>query len=161
MTTTPILMDSMNVDFRDALRPPQDHDDRINISGDEFLDLLSSFNMCGRWLFDVETGETIWSEDVYAIHNMIYTPGSVNIDVAKRQYHADDQDYLCQMVQDAVTNESGFHFVLRIKAKRDRYKLVRSVGKYRKLQNGKGQIIGAFWELPPSIRMVGAALGIH
>ena len=38
MTNTASQMDFINVDFRDELRPPQSHDDNIDISGDEFLD---------------------------------------------------------------------------------------------------------------------------
>ena len=161
MTNTASQMDFINVDFRDELRPPQSHDDNIDISGDEFLDLLSSFGRCGRWLYDIDTGETTWSEDVYAIHNMAYTPGHVDLVAARRQYHHDDRNYLCNVVQDAAANESGFHFVLRIETQRYRYKMVRSIGKFRELPNGKRQIIGAFWELQPSVRTVGAAIGLH
>ena len=80
---------------------------------------------------------------------------------ARRQYHHDDRNYLCKVVQDAAANKSGFHFVLRIETQRYRYKMVRSIGKFRELPNGKRQIIGAFWELQPSVRTVGAALGLH
>ena len=147
----------LNIDFRDELRAPQQRDDLV-ISGDDLLDVLASFNRYGVWRLNVDKDRVTWSEDVYAIHNMAYTPGRVELKFAMDQYHPEDREYLPQLLADAVKNKSGFQFVLRIKARHGRYKLVKSIGKYREREDGTREIIGTFSEFQPAHRMIGAVV---
>ena len=147
----------MNIDFRDELRPDQGCEG-LEFSGDELLGVLSSFNRYGFWQLNVDTADTVWSEYVYAIHSMPYTPGRIDLDYAMDRYHADDKEFLPKLIADTVKNNSGFQFVLRLKAPRNRYKLVRSIGKYRERTGGIREIIGVFSEFQPAVRMIGAAI---
>ncbi len=149
--------DLLNIDFRDELRPVQGCEG-LSFSGDELLGVLSSFNRYGFWQLNVDTADTVWSEDVYAIHSMPYTPGRIDLDYAMDRYHADDKEFLPKLIADTVENKSGFQFVLRLKAPRNRYKLVRSIGKYRERTGGIREIIGVFSEFQPAVRMIGAAI---
>ncbi len=147
----------LNIDFRDELRAPQQRDD-IDISADELLDILASFTRLGLWRVNIDLRRTTWSEDVYAIHNMEYTPGRIALDYAIEQYHPDDRQYLSQLIEDTIANKSGFQFVLRLKARQGRYKLVRSIGNYREREDGTREIIGTFSEFQPAHRMIGAVV---
>ena len=152
-TATPF----MNVDFRDDLRPCQKDDD-IEISGEELLEVLSCFNAYGRWRFDIAMGSMTWSEDVYRLHDMPVTAAPVGMKTAVSRYHPEDRQYLPALLDDAISNKSGFQFALRIKSRRDTYKLVHAVGKYREHPTKGPQIIGAFCERQPAMRMIGAAV---
>ena len=147
----------LNIDFRDELRPSQAVDE-LNISGQELLNVLASFRNYGLWRLNLETQKSTWSEDVYRIYGMAYTPGRIDLDYAMGQYHPDDRPYLARLLDDAVAHKSGFQFVLRLKGRGGRYKLVQSIGKYRERADGARELYGVFSEFQPAVRMIGAAV---
>ncbi len=80
------------------------------------------------------------------------------MDYAIEQYHPDDRQYLSQLIDDTIANKSGFQFVLRLKARQERYKLVRSIGNYREREDGTREIMGTISEFQPAHRMIGAVV---
>ncbi|MCB1385967.1 MAG: PAS domain-containing protein [Nitratireductor sp.] len=126
----------------------------FDLSTDELLGLLSQFDLYGIWLLDLESGQLAWSRDIFEIHGMAYTSGHVDQQAVLRCYHPDDAKIVGQLIDETIANKSGFRFQLRLRNRDGKYRLVKSVGRYRVAPNGREQVIGTFTEYPPQVRSV-------
>ncbi|EFL87925.1 PAS domain-containing protein [Ahrensia sp. R2A130] len=151
------INDILNLDFRERARNPQMIDD-IDVSGAELLNILSAFDNYGMWRLDIETSQVSWSEDVFRIHELPQVDGPVDLEAAISRYHPEDQQYLPQVIEEAITRKSAFRFVLRLKRAYSGYKLVKSTGKFRHRPGCAPEMIGTFSEFQPANRAI-ASIG--
>lgn len=151
------INDILNLDFREKARNPQIIKD-MDICGAELLNILSAFDNYGMWRLDIETSKVVWSEDVFRIHELPRVDGPVDLDAAISRYHPEDQQYLPQVLGEAIARKSAFRFVLRLKRAYSGYKLVKSTGKYRHRPGYGPEMIGTFSEFQPANRAI-ASIG--
>lgn len=147
----------LNLDFREMARNPQIIDD-MDVTGEELLNILCAFDNYGIWRLDIASSQVLWTEDVFRIHELPQTNGPVDLEAAVSRYHPDDQQYLPQLIEDAIAHKSAFRFVLRLKRAYSGYKLVKSTGKYRETADGRAEMIGTFSEFQPANRAI-ASIG--
>jgi hypothetical protein len=144
---------ALSVDIFDKIRSTQ------NISGfdltaDELLSILAMYDRYGLWRLDLESGLVYWSRDVYEIHGLEYSDGPVNLTSAINSYHPEDATVISQLIEETISEQSGFRFVLRLKIKSGGFKLVKSSGKYRVNSEGKAELIGLFSQFAPAMRSI-------
>lgn len=81
----------------------------------------------GFWRIDVKTGSLWWSENVYHIHGIEPRADDFNIGKAVSLYHPADAKTVEFLVGDAITNQNGFDFVLRLRRADGKMRFVQSI----------------------------------
>lgn len=135
------------------VREPQDLSD-FGLGPDDVISLLSMFDLYGIWKLDCETGLVYWSRDVYLIHGLEPSNGTVNVRAAVDRYHPEDASIVGQLVEECVEYGRPYRFVLRIKHRDQGYKLVKSTGRSRENSEGKRELIGTFSEFALPVRSI-------
>ncbi len=143
----------LNLQIGETAKCPQDVD-AIGLGGASILDALSQFDPYGAWRLDVETGLTYWTRDVFAIHDLPFSEGPVDVLSAIGAYHPDDREIVYQCIEEAVAKKTGFRFVLRLGDTADNCKLVKATGIYRENIDGKPELYGTFSQFQPPIRSI-------
>lgn len=137
-------------------RAPQDID-AFGFTANEMLGLLGQFDPYGVWKIDLATGKVLWSPDVYEIHELNYTEGSVDLTAAINAYHPDDAKMVAQLIDETIENKTGFRFVLRLKKPDGTHKLVKCTARHRITDEGKEEIFGLFSQFQPPIRTISSS----
>ncbi|MEL6256896.1 MAG: PAS domain-containing protein, partial [Bacteroidota bacterium] len=82
----------------------------------------------GTWELDINSGKTIWTEEVYRIHEV-----SPDFDHNKENgiefYHPDDRPILIQSLEEAISNKNPFDITCRLHTAKGRKLIVRVTGK--------------------------------
>jgi hypothetical protein len=143
----------LNLQIGKTAKPLQDVD-AIGLGGASILDALSQFDPYGAWRLDVETGLTYWTRDVFAIHDLPFSEGPVDVLTAIAAYHPEDRAIVHQCIEEAVAKKTGFRFVLRLADLAENCKLVKATGLYRESIDGKPELYGTFSQFQPPIRSV-------
>ena len=147
---------ALSVQEHDALREPQDIDG-FDISSAELLSLMAIFDPIGIWCMDLETSRIKWSKDVFEVHcKDNISDESLNLQDALSAWHPEDRQILAGLIDETITNKSGFRAVLRLKNRGDSYSLARTLGKYR-VNNGREEIIGLCTRTAHPIRSIAIA----
>jgi hypothetical protein len=152
-------IDSINMPLSvEAFGEPRPFQDisSFEMSGNDILSLLSMHDTYGAWRLDLASGKVEWSKDVYEIHGMPFTEGSVDLASAIAAYHPEDAKIVAQLIEEAIANKSGYRFVLRLRRPNGTCKMVKSIAKYRKRENGKEELIGLFSQFALPIRSIAA-----
>lgn len=68
----------------------------------------------GSWAWDIESGEVVWSEEVFKIFGL--TPGhfSPNIDSVMSRFHPDDQSKHKKLIESALETREAYSFEARV-----------------------------------------------
>ncbi len=107
----------------------------------ELLEETQSANQIGAWELNYETGETVWTKEVFKIHEL---PLDFDHNKAKgiSFYHPEDQPLLIDALQKAYEQEIPFDLTLKFITAKGNNRWVRSTGK--KLDN---RLIGSFQDI--------------
>ncbi len=90
---------------------------KFSFNEDEPIDFIAIFNqshLVGRWDFFVDEGNVVWSPEVYDIHGLERSSGTVDIGKAIRYYHHEDADKLSKLLAQAIQLKTGFTMKLRL-----------------------------------------------
>jgi PAS domain S-box-containing protein len=102
----------------------------------------------GHWQLNVDKGELIWSEQVYAIHGVTpetYTP---DLTTAIEWYHEDDRQTVTDAVNSLIEFATPYDVMGRIRDAKGRERVVRALGARRKSLDTKQTIIfGVFQDV--------------
>ncbi|NKB51149.1 MAG: PAS domain-containing protein [Rhizobiaceae bacterium] len=114
----------------------------MELSPTEVLDAISRFDAVGLWRANLTTGLVYWSDIVYEIYGMEPQKGAVNVSAAIEAFHPDDREVVSRCMEEAANHKTGYRFVLRLNQPDGNYAWVKSVGLYRKLDDGTEEIFG-------------------
>lgn len=155
MSLTPVSADSgsVNIEIRSPLRRRQSLED-IGLENSSILDVLSAFEPFGVWRLDLETGLTLWTRDMFLLHDMVPRAGPVDMIHVIRCYHPDDREHIVACMEDANLHRSGFRFVLRIGTREKVIRTVEGTGLYRLGAEGRPELFGTCRELRQKVRSV-------
>lgn len=129
----------------------------LGIAEREIAELACAFRRIGFWRSDVESGLFYWSEGLSHLFGMPVTTGPISITAANAFVHPEDLGPLLEVLEQALSEKTAFHCILRMMTSEGDYRFMRSVGRYRKNARGKGEIIGMLYELFEPIRTVALA----
>ena len=114
----------------------------MELSALEVLDAISRFDAIGLWRANLTTGLVYWSEAVYEIHGWEPQTGAVNVAAAIEAYHPDDREVVTRCMEETANHKKGYRFVPRLIQPDGKYAWVKSVGLYRKRDDGTEEIFG-------------------
>ena len=152
---------SLFFDFQDAPRQRQDLE-RIGLADACMLDVISSFDPCGAWRFDIESGQVYWSRDMFKIRGVPFKEGPVDMAESWNDYHPEDRPLVAACLEQAVRDKTSFRFVMRLNTPSGEL-LVRSTGRFRVNAEGREELYGTYLVLSPVNRsiMIGAPGPAH
>lgn len=82
---------------------------------EHLLKRLERTGKIGYWHVDVKNHNKVtWSDEVYRIHGVDPFNFQPNVENAIQAYHPDDQEYVREVVSDAIEYKNNFRFDLRI-----------------------------------------------
>lgn len=103
-------------------------------------------NHLGAWELDLKTGATIWTEQVYHIHEV-----SLDFDHNKAKaiefYHPEDRSIVINAIENTVKTGKPFDFCCRLITAKNNLKWVRSLGKAWKENGQITKLIGNFQDI--------------
>lgn len=129
--------------------------DHIGLTDADVARLASCQPTTGYWRADMATGHVFWSPIIFAIYGMAPVKGPVNLKQANEAVHPDDLPYMLKLIEQAAADKTGFHYVLRLKDKKQGYKFVRSIARYRVTADGREELFGMFEEIAGHARLIG------
>lgn len=144
---------TFKVEIRAPRHVEQFHDD-IGLADANLLDVLALFEPFGVWRLDIDNGLTHWSEDMYRLHGLEPNPGPVDMMQVIRCYHPDDREHVIGCIEDAITRQSGFRFVLRIGTTDEVLRVVEALGRYRINPEGRPELFGTCRAVGQRVRSV-------
>jgi PAS domain S-box-containing protein len=80
----------------------------------DFIAIYNQSHLVGRWDYIIGQNCVIWSPEVYAIHGLEPSGGTVEIDRAIRYYHQEDAESLSKLLAQAIRMKTGFTMKLRL-----------------------------------------------
>lgn len=113
---------------------------------EELLQIMQSVNDIGAWELDLDTGKTLWSSEVYKIHEVgrDFDHNKANgIDF----YHPDDRPKIAEAIKKTIETGEPFDITARLVTAGDNLKWVRSTGYLRSTDNCKKTLIGSFQDI--------------
>ncbi|GIZ10346.1 PAS domain S-box protein [Flavobacterium sp. UMI-01] len=103
-------------------------------------------NHVGAWELDLETGTTLWTEEVYAIYE-VDNDFDHNKEKAINYYHPEDRHIIINAIEKTLATEEPYDVVCRFISGKNNLKWVRSSGRVWK-ENGKTtKLIGIFQDI--------------
>lgn len=108
-------------------------------------------NKLGAWELDLETGITIWTDEVYSIHevDLSFEHNKVNgIDF----YHPDDQPIISAAIQHTIASGELFDVTCRFISAKGNSKIVRATGILWKEKGGNPKLLGSFQDVTTFIK---------
>lgn len=108
-------------------------------------------NKIGAWELDLETGITIWTDEVYSIHevDLSFEHNKVNgIDF----YHPDDQPIILAAIQHTIASGELFDVTCRFISAKGNSKIVRATGILWKEKGGNPKLLGSFQDVTISVK---------
>jgi PAS domain-containing protein len=118
----------------------------MGLSADEVIELASAFRFYGYWRIDLDTGHFFATEDVCRILGLEPKDGPLNMVAIIARIHPDDMPQLMETFERASGERLTYHNIYRVKADAERYKYVRSVGKFRDKPGTSGEVVGMTYE---------------
>jgi PAS domain S-box-containing protein len=126
------------------LRKKSSEIEQLNIELEKYTYLFNqsqNISKLGAWELDINSGKTIWTDEVYNIHEV-----TKNFDHNKENgilfYHEQDQPIVAKAIQNAVSKNKPFDVTCRFISAKNNFKWVRVTGK---LINEK--LIGSFQDI--------------
>lgn len=144
----------LSVELLDEPRAIQDVSG-FDISGSELLEILSSFDLYGLWRMDLGSGQIFWSPDVFRVHELEPSDGPVDMRTVLKNYHPEDKITVARLMDEAIEKRRGYRFVLRVLLPSGRYKLVKSIAKFR--DRNDGELIGVYSQFALPMRSIATA----
>ena len=127
------------------------------LGGSELLNLLSMFDPYGAWRLDIESGLAYWTHDIFEIHEMEPRAGPINLTEALNCYYPEDRIRLAGAIADVIEKKSGYRAIVRVACRKNGYRFVKTIGRYRTNPEGREEIIGIYTRVPypePAIALV-------
>lgn len=124
----------------------------IGILDHEIVELAAAFRRFGFWRIDLDTALFYGSADIFAIFDMEYRDGPINMLEFRDHLHPEDIPLLMESFERTSTLRHMHHTIYRVLAQGGEYKYVRTVGKYREKPDGSGEIIGITYEFFERLR---------
>lgn len=119
---------------RDALRQAEE--------GRRWLEAVEKLALVGYWHVDLGASELFWSPEVYRIHDRDPALGPPLLGNAIDYYHPDDRPLVAEYLDQAIRQQSGFDFVLRLLLESGEIRWVEARGEIE--PNGAGEPVGVF-----------------
>jgi PAS domain S-box-containing protein len=108
-------------------------------------------NKIGAWELDLGTGITIWTDEVYEIHEVElgFEHNKVNgIDF----YHPDDQPIITKAIQHTIATGELFDVTCRFISAKGNFKIVRATGILWKENGEHPKLLGSFQDVTTSVK---------
>ncbi|HWA34392.1 MAG TPA: PAS domain-containing protein [Cyclobacteriaceae bacterium] len=91
----------------------------------------------GLWRTDFETGQTLWSREMFVSYGLMPETHSPSVDVLMKYLHRDDRDMVSDAIHQATKSLTPFSFFHRIVRKDRSVRRLYSMGRFEIQENGK------------------------
>ncbi|ETA68852.1 methylase of chemotaxis methyl-accepting protein [Methanolobus tindarius DSM 2278] len=113
----------------------------------------ASIAKVGGWEIDTSTMKTIWTEEVYRIHE-VEPDFDHDVHNGIDFYHPDDRPIIENAVKNALEKGNPFDLKLRLITNKGKIKWVRAIGKAEKNENKIVRVYGAFQDITEQSNMI-------
>ncbi|WP_418264810.1 PAS domain S-box protein [Flavobacterium faecale] len=103
-------------------------------------------NHVGAWELDLETGETLWTEEIYAIYE-VPQDFDHNKEKAINYYHPEDLHLIVNAIETTLKTGEPYDVVCRFISAKNNLKWVRSSGRLWQEEGKKAKLIGVFQDI--------------
>ncbi|MHA7130718.1 PAS domain S-box protein [Algoriphagus namhaensis] len=103
-------------------------------------------NQVGAWELDLETGKTLWTEEVFAIHE-VDSDFDHNKDANLNFYHPEDRHIIVDALDKTFETGEPFDVICRFITAKNNHKWVRATGFVWKENNAQKKLIGSFQDI--------------
>ncbi len=105
---------------------------------ENLLSKTQKYANIGSWMFDLNTGRRVWSEQLYHIYGRDIDKGVPPIEVLFETYHPDDRKQLQEVLNSMITKGEPFRIEFSIFRENDgEQRWLRSQGELEKNENGE------------------------
>lgn len=125
---------------------PNRQHDIIGLSDTEVVELVTAFRQYGFWRFDLDTGHLFATEDISRIFGLEHREGPMNLMEIGARIHPEDMPLIMETYERASADRLTYHNIYRVKSDVERYKYVRTVGKFRQKAGTAGEVVGITYE---------------
>jgi PAS domain S-box-containing protein len=116
----------------------------------QMLEQAERLASIGHWVVYADTGELVWSEEIYRIHGMEIS-SEVDVEEAILVYHPDDREKVAEYVRRALEEKLDYQFELRIVRPGGEVRNVLSTGVVRLKPDGNvHSVFGVFQDVTES-----------
>lgn len=110
------------------------------------LNDAQNISKIGAWELNLSTGETIWTDEVYKIHEV-----DNNFDHNKVNgiefYHPQDQAIIIKAIENTINTHEEFDVICRFITAKGNHRFVRSLGRMVLENNKPSKLIGVFQDI--------------
>ncbi|WP_366186651.1 PAS domain S-box protein [Flavobacterium ovatum] len=103
-------------------------------------------NHVGAWELDLETGQTLWTEEVYAIYE-VSDDFDPNKDKAINYYHPEDRHIILNAIEETIKTGEPYDVICRFISAKNNLKWVRSSGRVWEEKDKATKLIGIFQDI--------------
>ena len=115
---------------------------------------MQEFRLFGFWRIDLDTGLFYATPDVFRIYGLKATDGKMSLVEFGSRIHPDDLPLLMESFERTCLHKQSYHNIYQALGEDDRYKYVRTVGRFREKPGTSGEIIGITYEFFERLRRV-------
>lgn len=126
----------------------------VGLDEREAVDLMQEFHLFGFWRIDLDTGLFHATPDVFRIYGLKTTDGRMSLVEFGSRIHPDDLPMLMESFERTCQHKQSYHNIYLALGEDDRYKYVRTVGRFREKPGTSGEIIGITYEFFERLRTV-------
>ncbi len=127
----------------------ENHTPSPKIENEKLLELFletQRINKIGAWELDLSTGLTIWTEEIYNIHE-VGLESTFDISKAINFYHPDDRKTVNEAIENTIKTGEPFDFTCRLITAKNNLKWVRSTGNPWFINGKLSRLIGTFQDI--------------
>lgn len=115
--------------------------ERLELSAEDILDLLTRFEALGIWRIDAQTGECRISRHCLEIYGFSGNEEGLDLAACRDRIHPDDLPVFSEAIATAIERRSSFMITYRV-ASGQGHRFVRSIGLYRSRGGAGAEVVG-------------------
>ena len=108
----------------------------------------------GNYIWNLQTNELQWSEEVYRIHGLDPQKNQIAYDLATSFYHPEDRKAVQEAVQKSVQNKTPFDFYYRILPRGGGLKILHAQGKVQLHDDAPVIVIGTVQDVTEKQQLI-------
>ena len=107
----------------------------------------------GVWDMDVETGEAIWDERMYALYGERPDSGMNGVEIWSRHLHPEDRQLEFERLEQFLATEQNFRSDFRIVLNDGSVRHLQVFGGFYRDLDGRSHVVGVNWDITEDIRL--------
>lgn len=142
----------LHFDLRSEIGSLQEAE-RLELSAEDIVSLLTRFDRLGIWRIDVATGQCRLSESCRHLYGFSGKEEVHTLEAYRDRIHPDDLPVFSEAIAATIDGHSSFLVTYRV-ASGQGYRFVRSIGMFRDTAAGGGEVVGITHAVSEHVRQL-------